>query len=293
MTATSREKSSSYGQWARSGHVIALVRGRADAARVSAALRPMPVQLVSTLDELRSAVEHSAQQCAGVLLEARDRNGESTGPFINTLARHAHRLPILGYVSVGALSADELRELASAGVHELVFREVDDSAALLRGKFARGEESRAAAAVIVRIRNHTPTRLLPVAEYVLNYPRDKHSVARVASALGINRKTLTNWCIRERCAPAGILITWCRLLLAAELLQIPGRSVERTVNALEFSSPSSFRNLSQRYLRRRPSTLSEPGALDEAYAEYAIYMSSGNYERAKSARIDRASTGGT
>jgi AraC-like DNA-binding protein len=181
---------------------------------------------------------------------------------------------VLGYVTQGALHVDALRELAKAGVHELVFRDVDDSAAFLSAKFSRGEEARAAAAVMARITPHTPRRLLPVADYVLSFPRDSHAVARVAAALGINRKTLTNWSTREGCPPPGILITWCRLLLAAELLQVTGRSVERVVLSLEFASGSAFRNLCQRYLRRRPSSLAVPGALDEAYQAYAEFMSS-------------------
>jgi AraC-like DNA-binding protein len=251
--------------------VIALVTGRADAVRITAALRPMSVLIAATLDELRSAFADAEQQCAGMLIEARDVNGESTSAFIGSLAQQ-HRIPVLGYVSSGALYADAMRELARAGVHDLVFREADDCAALLGAKFARGEESRAASTVLSRIAEHTPRRLMPVAEYVLNFPRDKYSVAKVASAIGVNRKTLTNWCARQKCPPPGIIITWCRLLLAAELLQIPGRTVERTVNALDFASASSFRNLCQKYLRRRPSTLSAPGALDEAYVAYACFM---------------------
>jgi len=275
MTATRWERPSHDGQWRARGRVIALVAGRADAARISAALRPTPVCIVTTLDQLRAAFAELLPPCAGLLLEARDSNGVSTAPFIRSVAQGGDRIPVLGYVAQGAIHADALRELAQAGVHELVFRERDDTAAFLGMKFRRGEEARAAAAVLCRILAHTPERLLPVAEYVLNFPRESHDVARVASALGINRKTLTNWCTRDRCAPPGILITWCRLLLAAELLQMRSRPVERVVHALEFASGSSFRNLCQRYLRRRPSSLASPEALDEAYEAYATFMAAG------------------
>jgi len=254
--------------------VIALIRGRADAARVVSALRPTPVRVVATVKELRDAFSELLPTCSGLLLEARDANGFSTAPFISALTQGAVRIPVLGYVGQGSLHTDDLRELAKAGVHDLVFRDSDDSPAFLAAKFNRGEESRAAAAVLARIAPHTPARLLGIAEYVLNFPRESHAVTRVASALGINRKTLTNWCTREKCPPPGLLITWCRLLLAAELLQMPGRSVEYIAHSLEFASASSFRNLCQRYLQRRPSTLSEPGVLERAYAAYAEFMAS-------------------
>ena len=254
--------------------MIALIRARADAARVVAALRPTPVYVVSTLDALRDAYADPSCQCAGVLVEARDMNGESAGPFISALVGGGTRIPVLGYADPRALHVDALRELARAGVHELVFREVDDSPAFLAKKFSLGEETRAAAAVLARLASILPTRLLAIADYALNFPRESHSVTTVASALGISRKTLTNWCARENCPPPGILITWCRLLLAAELLQASRRPVERIAHSLEFASGSAFRNLCHRYLARRPTALRAPGALEEAYRAFAEYVTS-------------------
>lgn len=254
--------------------MIALITGRGDAARVEAALRPLPVCFVSTVRELRAAVDELHPSCAGVILEVRDARGESTVPFIRSMVSTGARIPVLGYTSTGALYADTIREFAHAGVHELVFREVDETPVLLAAKINRGEEACAAAGVLARIAEHTPARLRGMIEYVLNYPRENRSVTSVASALGIHRKTLVNWCERAKVPPPATVITWCRLLLAAELLQVPGRPVERVADSLEFASAAAFRNLCQRYFGRRPSTLGDAGALDEMYATYAHAMTS-------------------
>jgi AraC-like DNA-binding protein len=272
MTATRRARTSHHGQWQLSGRVIALVIGRADAARVTASLKPMPVQVVHTLDALRAALSDPSCECSGLLLEARDINGESTRPVITAVVNGGARFPVLGYAAAGAIHVDSLRELARAGVHELVFRDIDDAPAFLSGKFMSAEETRGATTVLAHIASIIPERLVAIADYVLNFPRESHSVVTVASALGINRKTLTNWCARESCPPPGIIITWCRLLLAAELLQVPGRSVERVAHSLQFASGSAFRNLCQRYLGRRPSTIRSPGAMEDAYRKFADYM---------------------
>jgi len=274
VPATWRARSSYRGQWRPGTRVIALITGRADAARIAAALRPLPVRFVSTTGELRAAVDELHPSCAGLILEAHDARGESTSPFIIAMIRAGARIPILGYTSAGPAHADDIRDFAHAGVHELVFREVDDSPALLTAKISRGEEACAAAEVFARIAAHTPVRLRGMIDYVLNYPRQDHSVTSVASALGIHRRTLVNWCERAKVPPPATVITWSRLLLAAELLQVPGRPVERVANSLEFASAAAFRNLCQRYLGRRPSTLREPGALDESYAAYANAMTS-------------------
>src|ERR671920_1146374 len=122
------------------------------------------------------------------------------------------------------------RDLARAGVHELVFTDIDDHPALLRAKLSRGEEACAAAAVLRGIKGLLPPILCRVVEYCVHFPRDSHEVSRIAAALGVHRKTLVNWCERAKVPPPSTLVTWVRLLLAAELLRSPGQSVERAAN---------------------------------------------------------------
>lgn len=233
--------------------------------------------VVSTLDELRAACADPAADCGGVLVEARDGNGDSTRPFIEAIVGGDNRIPVIGYADGDGQDADAIADLLEAGVHEMVLRGVDDMVPFLALKFARADETRAAAAALARISSMLPVRLLPVARYLLAFPRDGHSVADVASALGINRKTLTNWCASESCPPPRVLITWCRLLLAAELLQAPRLPVEHVADSLSFPSASAFRNLCQRYFGFRPRRLKEDGAMEEAYRLFAECIASESF----------------
>lgn len=269
MPSISRALPSPQGESQRHPHVFALLADRTDAATIIGALRPLQVDVVSTLEQLRDLIDSSAVACAGILVEARDAMGHPTAALIHSLTRSGRRIPVLGYCDAGARGADAMRELAHAGVHELVFRGIHDSPSILAQRIRRSEEACAAGEIIRRIKASVPTSLLPVAEYVVNYPRECHSVSAVALTLGVNRKTLVNWCSRAGAPPPGVLITWCRLLLAAELLQAPGQVVERVANSLEFASASAFRNQCQRYLARRPSTFAEPCALPDAYRAFS------------------------
>ena len=249
--------------------VILLVRDRAIGQRLAAAFRPMPVHVTHEVAALHTALAQYAGRIGCVLAEARDREHEPVGPALAAIRERHPTVPILGYCAAGASHAADLRDLARAGVHELVFAGVDDHPALLRAKLTRGEEACAAASVLRGIRGLLPPTLMSVAEYCVEFPRDSHEIARIASALGVHRKTLVNWCERARVPPPSALVTWVRLLLAVELLRSPAQSVERIANALEFASATALRNLCRRYLNQRPTELRTLPGRRAAYRAFA------------------------
>ena len=249
--------------------VIVLARDHTIGQRLAAAFRPMPVRVVHEVAELHGTMAQHAGRIGCVVAEARDRRHEPVGPALAALMERHPTVPVLGYCAVGARHASDLRDLARAGVHELVFADIDDHPALLRAKLTRGEEACAAASVLRGIRGLLPPALMSVAEYCVEFPRDGHEISRIAAALGVHRKTLVNWCERAGLPPPSTLITWVRLLLAAELLRSPGQSVERIANALEFASATALRNLCRRYLGVRPTDLRSPAGRQAAYRAFA------------------------
>jgi AraC-like DNA-binding protein len=249
--------------------VVLLVRDRVVGQRLTAAFRPMPTHVVYCVSELHAVMTQHRGAVACVVAEARDSAHEPVGPALSALIQRFPTVPVLGYCGAGARHAADLRDLARAGVHELVFADVDDHPALLRTKLARSEEACAAAAVLRGINGLLPPVLSRLAEYCVHFPRDSHEISRIAAALGVHRKTLVNWCERAKIPPPSTLVTWVRLLLAAELLRSPGQAVERVANTLEFASPTAFRNQCRRYLGMRPSELRTAEGREAAYRGFA------------------------
>ena len=252
--------------------VVALVRERASSARLVAAFRPTAVRLVHTVPDLCATLHEEGINVVAVLAEARDAANNPSGPVLSTLIARFPGIPFLGYCGMGVSHAEELRELAKAGVHELVFRDLEDSPALLRAKLGRGIEARAGALVLRRLSAQLPENLHGLVSYTVSFPRESHEMETVALALGVHRKTLVNWCRRAGAPPPSTLVTWIRLLLAVEILQTPGHTVERVAHALEFASGSAFRNLCQRYFGQRPAELRSPGGREAAYRAFGIAM---------------------
>ena len=265
--------------------VVALVRERAMAVRMAAAFRPASVRHVLTVQEMVAALHELAIRVVAVLAEARDSENNPASPVLTNLIAQFPDVPFLGYCGMGVSHAEELRELARAGVHELVFRDLDDSPALLRAKLGRGIEACAGALVLRRLSSELPESLQRVVAYCVSFPRESHEIDQVALALGVHRKTLVNWCRRAHAPPPSTLITWVRLLLAVEILQTPGHAIERVANALEFASGSAFRNLCRRYFGRRPAELRSPGGREAAYQAFAIALEEREETSAPSGRM--------
>lgn len=254
--------------------VVVLVRDHLAVMRLRAAFRPAPVQLIHSVADLHAAMAKHSGRVACVLAEARDDRGRPVGPALTRLIERHPFIPILGYCGIGPEHAVHVRELVRAGVHELVFANVDDHPALLRAKLVGGEEACAATNVKMRLAGFVPSALQCLIEYCVQYPRDSHDVASIAAALGIDRRTLVNWCRRTHAPPPREIVTWVRLLLAAELLRSPSRCVERVSNSLEFASASAFRNLCRRHFGVRPTDLRTPEGRDLAYEAFARAVNS-------------------
>jgi AraC-like DNA-binding protein len=248
--------------------VVVLVRDRVSLVRVAAAFSPTEIRHVPTVEELSVSLRELAMRVVGVLAEARDVRDEPTAPVLTTLMARHPTVPFLGYCGIGIAHTEELRELARAGVHELVFRDVDDKPALLRSKLGRGIEACAAAHVLRRLSEQLPGTLHGMVAYCASFPRESHEIEKVALALGVHRKTLVNWCRRAHAPPPSVLVTWVRLLLAVEILQSPGHTIERIAHSLEFPSGSAFRNLCRRYLGHRPAELRSPAGREAAYRAF-------------------------
>jgi AraC-like DNA-binding protein len=177
-------------------------------------------------------------------------------------------MPVVGYCSPSAEDSQDIIALVSAGVHELVFKGVDDHAAMLRGILGSADQSCVADLVLHHLGAKLPPRVRPLVEYCLANPQEAHSVQRAARALGINRKTLVNHCGAVGFPPPGSVVAWCLLLLTAGLLATPGVTVEQAALRLNFPSVTALRNMMKRYTGLRPSALRGENALPALCARF-------------------------
>lgn len=106
--------------------------------------------------------------------------------------------------------------------------------------------------------------------------------ADLARALHITPRTLQRWCRRAKLPAPRRLLAWIRVLLAAELLDDPGRTVSDVALSCGYAADTSLRHALHSLVGLGPGVLRSQGAfstvaaafvdaLVEARAEYARY----------------------
>jgi AraC-like DNA-binding protein len=85
-------------------------------------------------------------------------------------------------------------------------------------------------------------------------------VPELARVLGIDERTVPRWCASAGVPHARRLFSWIRLLLAADLLDDPRRSIESVARASGYSSAASLKSTTKQFTALSPSELRERGA---------------------------------
>lgn len=244
--------------WRSGRDILLFVADAGNRTRLRTALEPIgaPRFAMSVADVIEMAAAH---RVGTVVIEPRDGHGRTTVPIVQMLRRDFPSLPILAYCQLTPEQVKEIPALVRAGADGVLLKDVDDVGTAIRRALARSASERITDEVLRQLMSIIPKVEEPVLTYCLRYAYRPITVGEVASALGVHRKTLCN-----RASVAGLptpsaLISWCRLLHAARLLDDAGRSVERTALVLGFGSGAALRNMLRRYTGLRPTELRTRG----------------------------------
>ncbi len=196
-----------------------------------------------------------------VVIDFRDRLGESTLPLVRELRDEFPSVPVVLYCSLRPENARHVLEFARAGVNDLILRDVDDLGLTFRQALADAEEHCTAGYVIEQLWTGPPHPVLNLMRACLERGRRALTVRELAKELGVTRKTLADWTRAASFPPPEAVISWCRLMVCARLLEDPGRSVSQVAMLADFPSSTSLRTMLRRYTGLRPLEIRENGGL--------------------------------
>jgi AraC-like DNA-binding protein len=239
-------------------------RLRTTLQRTGASRSPSPgsgaeVQFYDTVAELLAAL--GTRRLAVVVVQSRDRNGAPTDEAVRVIRAGYPSVAVIAYVPPGPACSTDILALARAGVHELVLRGVDDIGIALRAAVASAARRAIAERVLRDVAPLVAPGAVGILRYCLEHAAEAPTVVDVGRALGIHRKTLVNRTRAAALPPPRALLAWCRLLLAADLLEDPLRPVEQAALVLDFPSGTAFRNMLRRYTGLGPRDVRENGGL--------------------------------
>lgn len=232
-------------------HLLALVRSVGARRRLArSAAGWARVTLIDSATTAESALRVHCVDALILELDSADDVGANEA-FVRRVRESFPKLPVVLYAPLTRDTARRIMHLANAGADELLLADQDDGGDGLESLVIRAHVSRCAARAIDAMGDQLPAAARAILVQCMHLARKPLSVAARARAVGVNRKTLVN-----RLGAAGLpgpetVISWCRLLIACELLEDRGRSVERVALLLGFGSGAALRNMFRRYLGAR------------------------------------------
>jgi len=242
--------------------VAALVLGRLERARLQDAVRGRAIlEHVDTVAALETLVARSVPRVSAVIAEPFDARHTPVAPALARLKAEYPGVALIGLCQPSHRYSSEIVALVQAGVHELVFRGVDDSSAAFRQTLARASQTSAACQVLDALGPHLTPEAMQIVETCVQYAWPEFSSRALAQVLGVNVKTLVKHCRTNGLPSPGALLNWVRLMVVAYLLEAEGRALEHVAAAFGLENASPLRNLMKRYTGLRSLEVRTGGGL--------------------------------
>ena len=208
------------------------------------------------------------------------RPGELSGELAALLARFP-AATVIAALRVEPGSAAELHTLFEWGVADVIALGREDTPAALARR-VRAVQARTVHRLLKRaLPRGVPSRARILLTTAAETVAAGGQAPELAAALGVNERTVPRWCRRADLPAPRRLLAWLRLLLAADLLDDPGRSVSSIAEACGYASEVSLKAALRQFMGAPPSELRERGAFETAASLFSREL----FELREAARV--------
>lgn len=216
-------------------------------------------------EALRAAISDAPPSALLVVDPYAAGNGDlQLSPQLRALLWEFPSATVLAAMELRAGRSHDVRTLGEWGVTDIIsIGEEDTPDAIsrrLRGARGRPLQNLLQRCLPSTMSGRARTLLMAAAEVVSMGGRGRD----LARSLHLSERTVLRWSERSELPPPRRLMAWMRILLAASLLDDPGRTVLSVAYACGYSSDSSLRRAMQDFLGTIPTTLRREGALARA-----------------------------
>ena len=177
-------------------------------------------------------------------------------------------ITVVAAIEVRSGCSHDLRTLGEWGVADVIsIYEDDTSEGMLRRLWlAQGRplQNLLAKSLPPTVSGRSRTLLMTAAEVVSMGGKGRD----LARALHLSQRTVLRWAERAGLPPPRRILAWMRILMAASLLDDPGRTVFSVACACGYASDSSLRRAMQDFLGTIPTRLRRNGAFEHATAAF-------------------------
>jgi AraC-like DNA-binding protein len=221
-----------------------------------------------TWDDLESACREEAVSLAIFDLFL---DGKAHFDVIRRLKMRAERLTLVAYVTVTPERARDLFDAGRAGIDGLLIAGQDDTPAAFRAVLERAEARGVAQLLRPRVAHFAPA-VRDAVMVAITRAHLRLTSHRLAEICGTSKRVLLKALADAGCPPPQQLITWGRLIVAAQMLEDERRTADGVARLLEFPSGSAFRNTCQRYLGATPHEVRAKGGAGYAANAFLAHL---------------------
>lgn len=215
-------------------------------------------------DALRASLRRSPATAISVVDPSRDPEGE-----LRVLLEEFPSATVLAVVPAGPAQGDTLRRLFGWGVADVIVRGREDTAPALARRLD-GVRARTVHRLLERALPRTvPSRSRALLAVAAETVAGGGLAPELAAALGVKERTVLRWCERADLPPPRRLLAWLRLLLAAEMLDDPGRTVSSIAEASGYASAVSLKAAFRQFVGMTPREARERGAFEVVATGFA------------------------
>mgnify|MGYP000113435082 CR=1 FL=1 len=239
------------------------------------------------LQRLASAVheEHTVLHCdswesleaacrdEAVTLAILDLFAEGKAHFdvIRRLKLRAERLTLVAYVTVTPDNSRDLFDAGRAGLDGLLIAGQDDTPAAFRAVLERAE-ARGVAQMLRPQVAHFPGAVRDAIMVAVTRAHLRLTGQRLSEILRVSKRALVASLADAKCPPPQKLITWGRLIVAAQMLEDEKRTADGIARLLDFPSGSAFRNTCQRYVGATPQEIRSKGGASWVASRFVLEL---------------------
>ena len=234
----------------------------------------LSIQLITDWDELLEQVR-SLPSSALVVVDPYSGVPDGQQPSVD-LAALLNRFPSLAVAAAlraGPGRLEHIRRLGEWGVVEVIDLEEETTSVAIGYRLfaARGRPLRSLVERALPASSSGAARaILGAAARVVSDGGQGQDLAR---ALQITPRTLLRWCRGAALPAPRVLLAWMRILLAAELIDDPGRTISEAALSGGYASDASLRNALRNLVGLSPTELRDRGAFATASDAFLIALS--------------------
>jgi AraC-like DNA-binding protein len=226
--------------------VALLFHGRHDQARIESALRDAAVIIPVDHERALHAAIGRGEVTASIITLDRQRLDDALACVRRTKSRFPLHL-LFAYFDETGVPTSALTEAVRYGADELIKHGRDDLRTVLASHIEDTAQGLLEKLIYERIRTRLDPSVASIVRYTLSVSHKRRTVEQIAMHLGVHRRTLVARLVSRGYPGPQALIGWCRLLLAARLMEEQGRTLDSIALQLDFCSVSGLVNQFRRY----------------------------------------------